>query len=58
MDRSSGKLHYGIGSKVSSNKEIVFVEVSGGPENTVLKHVREDTEKLIKESMFGLDRLK
>ena len=44
----------GIGSKVSSNKEIVFVEVSRGPENTVLKHVREDTEKLIKESMFGL----
>ncbi|CAG8474078.1 1014_t:CDS:2, partial [Acaulospora colombiana] len=42
----------GIGSKVSSNKEIVFIEVSGGPENAVLKHVKEDTEKLIKEAMF------
>ncbi|CAI2195169.1 1940_t:CDS:2 [Funneliformis geosporum] len=44
----------GIGSKVSSNKEIIFIEVSGGPENAVLKHVKEDTEKLIKEAMFGL----
>ncbi|CAG8590839.1 3252_t:CDS:10, partial [Ambispora gerdemannii] len=44
----------GIGSKVSSNKEIVFIEVSGGPENAVIKHVKEDTEKLIKEAMFGL----
>ncbi|RIA97795.1 hypothetical protein C1645_813672 [Glomus cerebriforme] len=44
----------GIGSKVSNNKEIIFIEVSGGPENAVLKHVKEDTEKLIKEAMFGL----
>ncbi|PKY59019.1 hypothetical protein RhiirA4_481429 [Rhizophagus irregularis] len=44
----------GIGSKVSSNKEIIFIEVSGGPENAVMKHVKEDTEKLIKEAMFGL----
>ncbi|CAG8641443.1 13586_t:CDS:2 [Dentiscutata heterogama] len=44
----------GIGSKVSSNKEIIFIEVSGGPENAVLKHIKEDTEKLIKEAMFGL----
>ncbi|CAG8692410.1 834_t:CDS:2 [Gigaspora margarita] len=44
----------GIGLKVSSNKEVVFIEVSGGPENAILKHVREDTEKLIKEGMFGL----
>ncbi|GBB94287.1 hypothetical protein RclHR1_23240001 [Rhizophagus clarus] len=44
----------GIGSKVSSNKEIIFIEVFGGPENTILKHVKEDTEKLIKEAMCGL----
>lgn len=44
----------GIGLKVSSTKEVVFIEVSGGPENAILKHVREDTEKLIKEGMFGL----
>ncbi|PKY42997.1 hypothetical protein RhiirA4_540792 [Rhizophagus irregularis] len=37
----------GIGVKVASNKEIVFIEVSGGPEKAVLKHVKEDTEKLI-----------
>ncbi|CAG8502460.1 2049_t:CDS:10, partial [Acaulospora morrowiae] len=42
----------GIGFKVSSNKEIVFIEVSGGSEDPVLKHVREDTEKLIKEAMM------
>ncbi|CAG8510271.1 17558_t:CDS:2, partial [Racocetra fulgida] len=42
----------GIGFKVSSNKEIIFIEVSGGPENAILKHVREDTEKLIKEETF------
>ncbi|CAB4479129.1 hypothetical protein GLOIN_2v1775570 [Rhizophagus irregularis DAOM 181602=DAOM 197198] len=34
----------GIGMKVASNKEIVFIEISGGPENAILKHVREDTE--------------
>src|SRR2546429_563407 len=44
----------GVGMKVSNNKEIVFIEVSGGPENTVPKHVKEDSEKLIKEAMFGL----
>lgn len=44
----------GIGSKVSSYKEIVFIEVSGGPENAILKHVKEDTEKFIKDAMFGL----
>ena len=41
-------------AKVSSNKEIIFIEVSGGPGNAVLKYVKEDTEKLIKEAMFGL----
>ncbi|CAG8449372.1 204_t:CDS:2 [Scutellospora calospora] len=40
--------------KVSSNKEVIFIKVSRGPENAILKHIREDTEKLIKESMFGL----
>ncbi|CAG8792804.1 11758_t:CDS:2, partial [Dentiscutata erythropus] len=44
----------GIGFKTGSNKELVFIEVSGGPENPVEKHVKEDTEKLIKEAMFGL----
>ncbi|CAJ0886045.1 2784_t:CDS:10 [Entrophospora sp. SA101] len=43
-----------VGMKVSNNKEIIFIEVSGGPENTVPKHVKEDSEKLIKEAMFGL----
>src|SRR5438128_1118901 len=42
----------GIGYKVGSKKELVFIEVSGGPENPILKHVKEDTEKLIKEAMF------
>ncbi|RIB01109.1 hypothetical protein C2G38_2231847 [Gigaspora rosea] len=42
----------GICFKVSSNKEVVFIEVSGGPENAILKHVREDTEKLIKEGIL------
>lgn len=44
----------GVCIKSASNKEIVFIEVSGGPEDIVEKHVREDTEKLIKEAMFGL----
>ncbi len=44
----------GVCMKASNNKEIVFIEVSGGPEATVEKHVWEDTEKLIKEAMFGL----
>ncbi|CAH1767558.1 9463_t:CDS:2, partial [Entrophospora sp. SA101] len=43
-----------VGFKVASNKENIFIEVSGGPENVVTKHVREDTEKLIKEAMFDL----
>src|SRR6266542_6668857 len=44
----------GIGFKTGSNKELVFIEISGGPESPVEKHVKEDTEKLIKEAMFGL----
>ncbi|CAG8704144.1 611_t:CDS:2, partial [Racocetra fulgida] len=46
----------GVGLKVSSNKEVVFIDISGGPEVTsaVVKHAKEDTEKLIKEAMFGL----
>ncbi|CAG8769309.1 3746_t:CDS:1, partial [Acaulospora colombiana] len=44
----------GIGFKTGSNKELIFIEISGGPENPVEKHVKEDTEKLIKEAMFGL----
>ncbi|CAG8623223.1 358_t:CDS:2, partial [Diversispora eburnea] len=46
----------GVCTKVSSDKEVVFIEVAGGPEVTcaVTKHAREDTEKLIKEAMFGL----
>ncbi|CAG8555758.1 23593_t:CDS:2 [Gigaspora rosea] len=44
----------GIGFKAGSNKELVFIEISGRPENPVEKHVKEDTEKLIKEAMFGL----
>nr|CAG8619476.1 9201_t:CDS:2 [Entrophospora candida]CAG8628377.1 680_t:CDS:2 [Entrophospora candida] len=43
-----------FGFKVASNKETIFIEVSGGPENVVTKHVREDTERLIKEAMFDL----
>ncbi|CAG8748673.1 20112_t:CDS:2, partial [Gigaspora rosea] len=30
----------GICFKVSSNKEVVFIEVSGGPENAILKHIK------------------
>ncbi|CAI2191222.1 15990_t:CDS:2 [Funneliformis geosporum] len=44
----------GVCMKASNNKEVVFIEVSGGPEATVEKHVWEDTEKLIREAMFGL----
>ncbi|CAG8694868.1 3623_t:CDS:2, partial [Dentiscutata heterogama] len=46
----------GVCLKVSSNKEVVFIEIAGGPEVTsaVVKHAKEDTEKLIKEAMFGL----
>ncbi|CAB4428781.1 unnamed protein product [Rhizophagus irregularis] len=63
LDRNIGERKYisstlnkvdGIGVKVASNKEIVFIEVSGGLENAILKHIKEDTEKLIKEVMFGL----
>ncbi|CAG8526778.1 5057_t:CDS:2 [Cetraspora pellucida] len=31
-----------------------FIEISGGPTNPVLKHVKKDTEKLIKEATFCL----
>ena len=44
----------GIGFKTGSDKELVFIEISGGPGNPVDKHVKSDTEKLIKEAMFGL----
>lgn len=44
----------GIGFKTGSNKELVFIEISGGPKSPVEKHVKENTEKLIKETMFGL----
>ena len=43
-----------IGFKTGSNKELVFIEISGGLENPVEKHVKYDTEKLIQEAMFGL----
>ncbi|RIA99582.1 hypothetical protein C1645_811389 [Glomus cerebriforme] len=43
-----------FGFKTGSNKKLVFIEISGGPEYPVEKHVKEDTEKLIKEAMFGL----
>ncbi|CAB4422830.1 unnamed protein product [Rhizophagus irregularis] len=44
----------GIGFKTGSNKKLVFIEIFGGPESPVEKHVKEDTEKLIKEAMFSL----
>ncbi|RHZ90279.1 hypothetical protein Glove_1g6 [Diversispora epigaea] len=46
----------GVGIKVSNKKEIVFIEIAGGPEitSTIANHAKEDTEKLIKEAMFGL----
>ncbi|CAG8636436.1 6598_t:CDS:10 [Paraglomus brasilianum] len=44
----------GLGVRNSSNKAIMFIEVSGGPENTDPKHVKEDSEKLLKEAVFGL----
>ena len=47
----------GVGVRDSSNKAIIFIEISGGPESTDLKHVKEDTEKLLKEAMFGLASL-
>ncbi|RHZ60193.1 hypothetical protein Glove_357g40 [Diversispora epigaea] len=44
----------GVGIRNSTNKEVIFIEVSGGPENTDLNHVKEDAEKLLKEAVFGL----
>jgi len=44
----------GIGVKLGSNKEHIFIEVAGGPENTTEKHANDNTEKLIKEAIFGL----
>lgn len=44
----------GIGIRNSTNKAVIFIEVSGGPENTDLSHVKEDAEKLLKEVIFGL----
>ncbi|CAG8512988.1 3531_t:CDS:2 [Paraglomus occultum] len=44
----------GIGMKLGSNKELIFVEVSGGPESMTEKHANDDTEKLIEEAIFGL----
>ncbi|CAG8456869.1 6987_t:CDS:10, partial [Funneliformis caledonium] len=44
----------GLGIRNSSNKEILFIEVSGGPESTDSKHAKEDAEKLLKEAVFGL----
>ncbi|CAG8495339.1 8366_t:CDS:10, partial [Cetraspora pellucida] len=44
----------GIGVRNSTDKAVIFIEVSGGPENTDLTHVKEDAEKLLKEAVFGL----
>ncbi|CAG8571944.1 11245_t:CDS:10 [Diversispora eburnea] len=44
----------GLGIRNSSNKAILFIEVSGGPESSDLKHAKEDSEKLLKEAIFGL----
>ncbi|CAG8473725.1 6931_t:CDS:2, partial [Paraglomus occultum] len=44
----------GIGISRVNQKETIFIEVSGGPVNPVAKHIVEDTEKLIREGVFGL----
>ncbi|CAG8594805.1 2717_t:CDS:2 [Paraglomus occultum] len=44
----------GLGMRNSSNKAVVFIEVLGGPENTDQKKLKEDSEKLLKEAVFGL----
>ncbi|KAG9303613.1 hypothetical protein G9A89_018509 [Geosiphon pyriformis] len=44
----------GLGVRNSSNKAVIFIEVSGGPENIDSKHVNKDSEKLLKEAVFGL----
>ncbi|CAG8456428.1 17373_t:CDS:2 [Acaulospora colombiana] len=44
----------GLGMRNSSNKAVVFIEVLGGPENTDKKKLNEDSEKLLKEAVFGL----
>ncbi|CAG8598163.1 6905_t:CDS:10 [Gigaspora rosea] len=42
------------GDKKFNQQSSHFIEVSGGPENTDLTHVKEDAEKLLKEAVFGL----
>ncbi|CAG8671232.1 9668_t:CDS:10 [Cetraspora pellucida] len=44
----------GLGVRNSSKKEVVFIEILGGPENTDQKKLKEDSEKLLKEAVFGL----
>ncbi|CAG8658009.1 24996_t:CDS:10, partial [Cetraspora pellucida] len=44
----------GLGVRNSSNKEVVFIEILGGPENNDQKKLKEDSEKLLKEAVFGL----
>ncbi|CAG8621175.1 5530_t:CDS:10, partial [Diversispora eburnea] len=44
----------GLGVRNSSNKEVVFIEILGGPENKDQKKLKEDSEKLLKEAVFGL----
>lgn len=36
----------GLGVRNSSNKAVIFIEASGGPENMDPKHIKEDSEKL------------
>ncbi|CAG8638983.1 5528_t:CDS:10 [Ambispora gerdemannii] len=44
----------GLGVRNSSNKAVIFIEVAGGPENIDPQHVKGDSEKLLKEAVFGL----
>jgi len=44
----------GVGYDRSSHQAVVFIEVTGPPEGIVKKHITDDTEKLIKEGIFGL----
>ncbi|CAG8615561.1 12223_t:CDS:10 [Ambispora gerdemannii] len=44
----------GLGVRNSNKKEVVFIEILGGPENTDQKKLKEDSEKLLKEAVFGL----
>ncbi|CAG8463500.1 90_t:CDS:2 [Diversispora eburnea] len=43
-----------IGVKVSRNHTVIFIEVSGGPNNPQEKYIKDDAEKLLKETTFGL----